>query len=110
MTDAPTYHCKQWRTTRATILARDGYTCQICGCILSEGRKGKRSAVVDHKRPAELRPDLFFDPDNLWAVCKADHDKVCQAIEKTHWPDVEGIARRKAAYRPVGLDGYPVRA
>lgn len=46
----------------------------MCGCVLTEGRNDRLSAVVDHIIPTELRPGLEAEPDNLWSVCKQDQD------------------------------------
>jgi hypothetical protein len=102
------YKTSAWEWHRRQILKRDLYSCQMCGVLLSSGKRDHRAAVVDHKRPARLRPDLFLDPANTWAVCKRCHDSVCHAIEVRHGDDAEAIARAKEAYRPVGLDGYPI--
>jgi 5-methylcytosine-specific restriction endonuclease McrA len=80
---------------RLAILNRDHWLCQMCGCLLTEGRTHPRAAVVDHLIPVALRPDLAYDPANCRAVCKADHDGACQSIERRHWPDAEVIARAK---------------
>ena len=92
---------------RLSILARDLWQCQMCGVMLRDGKRDKRSAAVDHTKPIDLRPDLTWDKDNCRSVCRACH-AVCDSIEKRLRPDAEAIAAAKAAYRPVGLDGYPV--
>lgn len=100
------HHSRAWRKLRLHILARDLYACRMCGTLLRG--KGKQAPEVDHIRPAELRPDLFFDPDNLWSLCKQCHGTTAQAIEKRHEGNAEAIAKAKAAHRPVGSDGYPI--
>ena len=96
-----------WQRLRLHILERDLWTCRMCGCLLREGRTAPDSAAVDHIRPAELRPDLFWDEGNLRASCRSCH-AVADSIEKRLGPDADAIARAKMAYRPIGADGYPI--
>ena len=95
------------KAIRDSVLRRDDYTCQMCGADLRPGKRHKHSAVVDHTRPVSLRPDLQEDRDNMRAVCRTCH-AVCDSIEKRANGDEARVAREKAAYRPVGRDGYPV--
>ena len=108
LTKKPSHTSKAWGKYKEIIIKRDGYTCQMCGVFLRRGRKHPRSAVVDHKQPAKLRPDLFYDDDNVWAVCKRCHDTTCQSIEARYGNDAEAIRTAKEAHSPVGIDGYPI--
>lgn len=101
------FSTRQGRAFRESILVRDLFTCQMCGCIVTTGRTHPRSAVVDHLRPVALRPDLERDPGNCRCVCRACHS-TCDSIEKRLGSDVEAVARAKLSVRPVGLDGYPL--
>ena len=101
------YSSQAWRSLRLVILLRDGYRCCMCGTILKAGRRGDRAAIVDHIRPLALRPDLGLDEGNLWSVCSGCHDRTCTSIEARHAGDADAIAAAKAAWRPVGIDGYP---
>jgi 5-methylcytosine-specific restriction endonuclease McrA len=100
------YSTTAWRNLRLWVLDRDLWTCQMCGVVLTQGRRDSRSAVVDHIEPVALSPGRAWDRDNLRAVCKRCH-AVCDSIEKRS-TDAEAIRDAKLAYRPVGLDGYPV--
>ena len=102
------YTSKPWLSLRPEILERDLWCCRICGCLLTTGRAAKDAAVVDHVIPRLLAPELALEPDNLWAICKADHDSVCASIERKHTTP-EAIKKAKLAYRPIGIDGYPVK-
>lgn len=102
------HHSQTWRKYRLYILSRDNWTCQMCGTWLREGKRHNNAATADHIIPAELRPDLFYEDTNVQAVCKTCHDRTCQAIEKRHAGNADAIAKAKRAYRPVGLDGYPI--
>ena len=84
--------------------------CGMCGQIVNptlRGAKGSRDAVVDHKRPVRLRPDLAFDESNLWLICRRCH-ATCDSIEKRNPEDDDRIAAEKAKHRPVGIDGYMI--
>ncbi len=72
----------------------------MCGCIVTDGRKHRRSAVIDHLQPHRGNTDLMWDEDNLWLVCKRDHDLHCQAYDK-HGGDVRA---KKLAHCIVGLE------
>lgn len=98
---------RRGRAFRDSILIRDLFTCQMCGVLVTKGRSGERSAVVDHLRPVALRPDLERDEDNCRCTCRACH-AICDSIEKRAGADEDRIVREKLAYRPVGLDGYPL--
>ena len=105
--NAPTYHSKEWRAKREQILLRDLWICQMCGVGLIAGKVKPTSAVVDHLQPVLMAPDLFFDGDNLWSVCKGCHDNECRSIEFNNNCSVN-IKSRKKDYRPIGVDGYPI--
>lgn len=57
-----------------SAIARDGGRCRRCGIKVTSGRKSNRSAVVDHIVPHGGDRALFFDPSNVWTLCKQDHD------------------------------------
>lgn len=95
------YKRKQWLDTREAVLLRDLYRCQMCGIILRSGRTDEASALVDHIKPAKLRPDLFHDMTNLQACCRQCHVTTCAEIEAKHWPDAELIDAAKRAIRPA---------
>lgn len=76
----------------------------MCGCIVTDGRKHPRSAAVDHLTPHHGDMQLFLDRDNLWLLCKRDHDRICKAYE------AEGgdVRAKKLAHRIVGMDDAPI--
>jgi 5-methylcytosine-specific restriction enzyme A len=53
---------RAWRKTRARVLARDGYECQLCGGLASD---------VDHIRPVGMGGS--DDPGNLRGLCANCH-------------------------------------
>ena len=70
--------------------------CQRCGVYLADdGGKSPRSATVNHKTPHKGDLTLFFDPDNLEAVCKRCHDSDIQSEERSGKPT-------------IGVDGWPI--
>ncbi|MEP2717311.1 HNH endonuclease signature motif containing protein [Pseudophaeobacter sp.] len=112
---ASVHETTEWRKLRPVILQRDLWTCQMCGALLRPGRRHKAAAVIDHKRPYDLRPDLVYDPANLWAICRDCHDRECRRIEDKargmrQWTfrGADWIASEKAKCRFVGLDGATV--
>lgn len=81
-----------WDKVRAEVMERDKGICQM---HLRDGIT-RAASQVDHIRPkAKGGTD---DPSNLWALCRACHDR-------------KSAADRGATYRPkprIGLDGYPI--
>lgn len=72
------YNTTRWRKLRWSILVRDRFTCQMCGKV--EGNTAL--LVADHKVPHRGSERLFWDPENLQALCKSPcHDKHKQAQE-----------------------------
>jgi 5-methylcytosine-specific restriction enzyme A len=62
------YHSKAWRSARAEVLKRDGYTCQLqlVGCK-------RRATTADHI--VERREGGSDDDANLRSVCASCHNK-----------------------------------
>ena len=75
------YKTARWQRLRGEVLARDGYTCQATGVLLTGTYPAADSPVVDHIRPHRGDASLFWDEGNLQAVSKAYHDTVKQRIE-----------------------------
>lgn len=73
------YNTTKWRKLRRQILLRDMFTCSMCGRL--EGRSSQ--LVADHKTPHRGDERLFWDANNIWAVCKPCHDSAKQREEKT---------------------------
>jgi len=92
------YQTKAWRILREQALLRDGYRCQHkrCGVTLKRGRSDPRSAVVHHLKPHKGEHDLFFDLDNLQAVCWTCHSGDIQSAEARGY-DTQ-----------IGDDGWPI--
>ena len=90
------YFTKKWRTLRGIILTRDQYHCQRCRVILTRGRNDPRSAIVHHKQPHKGNMTLFYDADNLEAVCWNCHSGAIQSAEALGYD------------RQVGEDGWPI--
>jgi 5-methylcytosine-specific restriction endonuclease McrA len=93
----PLYSTRRWRHpedgVRIKILVRDGMMCQGCDVphqLSDKVKHAPNSPIVDHKIPHRGNLALFWDEDNLQAVCKAWHDSTKQKMEKT------GALARKA--------------
>ena len=87
------YYLKRWRRLRMATFVRDGMTCQMEGCGRLIGDTSQ--LVADHRVPHRGDPRLFWDPDNVWTLCKACHDQRKQAEE------------HRGYHTDVGLDGLP---
>lgn len=86
------YNTAWWKHARQRILARDLYTCQMCGVLVA----GKGEAHIDHIEPHRDDRNRFFCGDNgLQTLCANCHNMHKQAEER-------------GSYRPtIGLDGWP---
>lgn len=60
----PFYNTWRWKTMRKTFIGSHPY-CEICGGM---------SEVVDHIIPPRGDEEMFFNTDNLQALCKSCHD------------------------------------
>jgi 5-methylcytosine-specific restriction endonuclease McrA len=60
------YSTARWQRLRKAVLARDGGICTIQG-----PRCTGIATTVDHLLPSSAHPQLFWDPDNLRASCRA---------------------------------------
>lgn len=60
------YSTSRWQILRRQVLMAHP-VCQICGKTIAD--------TVDHIKPHRGNEDLFYDPDNLQALCKACHNK-----------------------------------
>ena len=89
------YQTPQWRRLREVALARDMFRCQRCKCFLKRGRSHPQSAVVHHIKAHKGDVDLFFDINNLQAVCWTCHSGVIQSEE------ARGYSTE------IGQDGWP---
>ncbi|WP_417794603.1 HNH endonuclease [Terasakiella pusilla] len=76
------YDTARWKQLREDVLKRDDYICQATGVLLVGGLNTWNSPIADHKVPHRGDPELFWDPDNVWAVCKRWHDSEKQRLEK----------------------------
>ena len=92
------YKTKHWQVLRRRALLRDGFRCQHngCGAMLKQGRSHPHSAVVHHIEPHKGDLDLFFDYNNLQAVCWTCHSGHIQSIEARGYDTT------------IGDDGWPV--
>lgn len=91
------YKTARWQALRLRVLARDLYTCQVCGRL--EGRKGQM--VANHIEPHKGDEALFWSEDNLAATCKTCHDSAIQRDEKR-------AEAGKLPIQPCGTDGWPL--
>lgn len=87
---------RQWERTRQRIFARDNWTCQICGVILTTGRSAPNAAECGHI--IAIINGGTDEDENLEAECKQ-----CNGGKK------QGDDRRGYSVA-VGPDGWPVDA
>jgi hypothetical protein len=60
------YRTAAWQKLRRQVLARDGYLCQIRGA-----RCTGLADTAHHILPSSTHPQLFWDPANVQAACRA---------------------------------------
>jgi 5-methylcytosine-specific restriction endonuclease McrA len=66
MSRDPRYGTAAWQTLRRAVLDRDGHFCRIQG-----ERCHGHASTVHHIVASSVRPDLFWEPQNLAASCTA---------------------------------------
>ena len=76
------YKTARWQALRLEVLARDLYTCQATGALLSGKHPAPNSPVVDHIEPHRGDPAKFWDIANLRSVAKHWHDSIKQSMER----------------------------
>lgn len=74
------YKLARWKRLRWSVLVRDLFTCQWPDCGKVEPNSAR--LVADHKTPHRGDARLFWDPLNLWTLCKPCHDSAKQAAER----------------------------
>jgi len=62
------YATRQWKELRAQVLREANGRCATKNCA-------RPACIVDHVRPHRGSNSLFFDRDNLQALCKRCHDR-----------------------------------
>jgi 5-methylcytosine-specific restriction endonuclease McrA len=67
------YATPTWARLRKIKLAQD----PLCERCLADGRGTIAATVAHHRRPHRGDPALFYDIENLEAVCKECHDTSC---------------------------------
>jgi len=72
------YKTARWQALRWSVLVRDLFTCQRCGEVVGDSAK----LVADHRKPHRGDETLFWDEDNLQALCKPCHDGDKQRQER----------------------------
>jgi 5-methylcytosine-specific restriction enzyme A len=63
----PLYHSQAWRELRLDVLREAGYRCVTPRCA-------NPATIADHKVSHRGDAALFFDRQNLQAMCKPCHD------------------------------------
>lgn len=65
------YKSSNWTRLRKQALERDHYECQWCAA------KGKtvKATTVHHIVPADERPDIAYELDNLVSLCRTCHEQ-----------------------------------
>lgn len=76
------YKTYRWQQLRLRVFARDNYTCQRTGIVLSGKHPAPNSPVANHRIPHKGNPALFWDIDNLETVAKSVHDSQVQKEER----------------------------
>ena len=64
------------KTYQKKVLARDNYTCQVCGIKNHKGLGRSVKIHVDHIKPIRKHWELRLDPENTQVLCEAcNHGK-----------------------------------
>lgn len=72
------YKTARWQKLRWFVLVRDLFTCQRCRTLKSDTSQ----LVADHRKAHRGDERLFWDPGNLWTLCKTCHDSWKQRQER----------------------------
>lgn len=67
------YSSYAWQKTRARVVARDNYECQMCK---SEGRVTVKDLIVHHIVYLKDDPSRGVDAENLTTVCREHHEMI----------------------------------
>lgn len=73
------YKTKRWQDLRWSTLLRDMFTCQRCRRVEADTSQ----LVADHRTAHRGDEVLFWDPLNLWTLCKRCHDSWKQRQERS---------------------------
>lgn len=86
------YWSKRWKDLRLVILERAGWMCQGCAQphLLTGKAPAPHSPVIDHIEPHKGNLLLFWDEENLQAVCKHYHDGEKQRLEQAAHVSAKG--------------------
>ena len=96
------HHSRKWRRLRNRHLAAN----PLCVRCLADGFTAG-AEQVDHRVPAHLAPDRFFDPDNLQSLCASCHRQKTDEDLRRHGRP--GRSPRKGRPGPdIGPDGLPL--
>jgi 5-methylcytosine-specific restriction endonuclease McrA len=88
------YSGREWLAIRAKALARDQYSCVMCGASV----RAKGASRVDHIHPVKSHPHLKLELSNLRTLCPA-----CD--NRRHIQDKLG--HKPKDIQSIGLDGFP---
>lgn len=69
------YRTARWRALRKAVLVRDNYLCVHC-MIRGKIEVGNE---IDHIKPAQQAPELFFEQSNLQTLCGRCHAQKTRA-------------------------------
>ena len=73
------YKTARWRRLAQEVYARDLYTCQRTGQLLTGKAPAPNSPVANHKTPHRGDPTLFWDINNIETVAQSAHDGQIQS-------------------------------
>lgn len=92
------YYTRKWEHLAKSVMRRDGYQCQLAK------RYGKTipAELVHHVFPADEFPEYFWEPWNLVALSRAQHNKVHDRV--TNELTREGAALLRRVARKNNID------
>lgn len=75
---------EKWQECKRIVYELDNSQCLMCQCmtvaesIAFANSNPMNTSKIDpaHYKPVSLRPDIMYDPNNVFCVCRAHHDRL----------------------------------
>lgn len=75
---------EKWQECKQIVYDLDKSQCLLCQCMtVAESIAFTNSGPIitskidpAHYKPVSLRPDIMYDPDNVFCICRAHHERL----------------------------------